>query len=239
MIKAVATRRSRSAFTLLEVLTAVAIFSVVVAAINAVFFAALRLRNRAAQATEDLTPTERAISVIKRDLLAAVPPGRTLSGEMTTSPTTMGIGMPLPGTAIEFYTTSGLISDDAPWGDAQKVAFYLRRATAVSGGGGQELIRSVTRNLLATADTLPEEQLLLEDVEQLQFSFFDGNQWRPTWNSNVTATVSSTNQTMMPLAVEVLIQQSELPGRVRPPVRFVVPITTEVLATSSTETNSP
>jgi type II secretion system protein J len=231
--------RSRRAFTLIEVLTAVAIFSVVVAAINAVFFAALRLRNRAAQATEDLTPTERVISVMKRDLLAAIPPGRTLSGELTTSPTTMGVGMAMPGSALEFHTASGLISDDAPWGDAQRVAFYLRRATAPTGGGGQELVRSVTRNLLATAQAVPEEQLLLEDVEQLQFSFFDGNQWRQSWNSNVTATASSTNQTMMPLAVEVLIQQTELEGRVRPPVRFVVPITTEVLASSNTETNSP
>lgn len=215
-----------------------AIFSVVVAAINAVFFAALRLRNRAAQSTEDLTPTERAISVIKRDLLAAIPPGRTLSGPLTTSPTTVGVGMPMQGSALEFFTASGLVSDDAPWGDAQKVVFSLRQATASTEGGGQELVRSITRNLLTTTQQIPEEQLLLEDVELLQFSFFDGNQWRQVWDANTT-TASGTNELTMPLAVEVLIQQTELPGRVRPPVRFVVPITTEVLAASNTETNSP
>src|SRR4029078_12040736 len=85
-----------SAFTLLEILVAVSIFSVVLVAINTVFYAALRLRNKTTEAIEELIPTEHAIAIMKRDFMATLPPAGSLSGQLTTTPTSGG-GMGQPG----------------------------------------------------------------------------------------------------------------------------------------------
>lgn len=235
-------RRNQSvAFTLLEVLIAVAIFSIVLVAINTVFFAALRLRARASQAVEDLTPVGHAVAIMKRDLLAATPPGRLLSSGMTTTPTTMatGMGSGPAGGILEFSTGTGIIDDDAPWGDALKVDYYLRQPLERTTATGRDLIRAVSHNLLTTTQEQPEEQLILEDVEQLQFSFYDGSQWRQTWDGSNTVATAGTNVSSMPSAVEVTIQLAPAEGKVRGPIEFIVPIRTQVVSSTSTQTNTP
>ena len=61
-------RNSLGAFTLLEILIAVAAFAIVLAAINTVFYSALRLRNSTTAAIERALPMEHALGIIKRDL---------------------------------------------------------------------------------------------------------------------------------------------------------------------------
>src|SRR5688572_33295147 len=56
------------AFTLIEVLLAVSVFAIVLAAINSVFFGALRLRNKAVQSFETALPLQQALSFIQKDL---------------------------------------------------------------------------------------------------------------------------------------------------------------------------
>src|SRR6476620_2299644 len=63
------------AFTLLEILIAVSIFAIVLAAINAVFYAAVRLRNHTVAMIDKSVPIELALATIRRDLLSIVPPG--------------------------------------------------------------------------------------------------------------------------------------------------------------------
>ena len=211
------------AVTLLEVLLAVAVFSVVLVAINGVFYGALRLRERTARAVEDLTPVEHAIAILKRDLLSAVPTNGPLSGPMTTSLATAGLGPQSGG--LEFFTRSGIIDDLNPWGDAQKVAYYLRQPLdrTIS---GRELVRVATRNLLATEPELPVEELLLEGVQGIEFSFYDGTRWQQTWGTTTTVT-SESAQSTMPQAVQVLIEFVPDEKHVRVPVQLIVPITVQ------------
>src|SRR5436309_5204412 len=68
-----------NAFTLIEVLIAAAAFAIVLAAINAVFYSALRLRNKTAAALDEALPLQQAVAIIKRDLANIVVPGGTLS----------------------------------------------------------------------------------------------------------------------------------------------------------------
>ena len=81
------TQRRRRAFTLLEVLIAVVIFAIVLAAINAVFYGALRLRNKATEALKNALPMQQALATIKRDLANIVVPGGMLSGMLQTTAT--------------------------------------------------------------------------------------------------------------------------------------------------------
>ena len=69
------------AFTLIEMLLAVAICAIVLVAINGVFAAAVRLRDRTSEAIEDALPVTRALEIMHRDLKGAVGPGGFLAGD--------------------------------------------------------------------------------------------------------------------------------------------------------------
>ena len=212
------------AFTLIEVILAVAIFAIVLAAINSVFYGALRLRNRTTQSLEKSLPLQQVITILKHDLQGIVPPGGTLSGSLKSGVATSGT----EANATEIYTDTGLIDDTLPWSSVQKVSYALRAPTMPSVRGGKDLVRLVTRNLLPTAQEDVEEQWLMENVEQLQFSFYDGSAWKNNWDS-------TTEQSVLPKAIKVEIDLADPDSdpRFKTPIQLVVPITVYV------STNSP
>src|SRR5256885_791687 len=95
---------------------------------------------------------------------------RSLAGTKSLSPLQsgglsggMGFGMS-DSSGIQIYTTTALLTEDAPWGEIQKVTYQLQ-ASANPSAGGKDLIRSVTRNLLPTMTEESEDQYLASGVE--------------------------------------------------------------------------
>lgn len=203
-------RKYQRAFTLLELLIAVSIFAIVLAAIYTVFYSALRLRNKTAAALDEALSLQHALLAMKRDLSNLVPPAGILSGTLQTTVKTSMDGQVSP----DFYTATGTLDDLVPWGDVQKISYLLRASN--NGGSGKELIRATTRNLLAIIQDPPEEQSLLNGVENLTFSFYDGTQWQTSWDS--------TTQTNFPTAIKVEIQLARTNAQVETPIALVVPI---------------
>ncbi len=173
-------------FTLIEVLLALGIFAIVLVAINTVFYGALRLRAATTRAVDAAAPLNQAFAVLRRDLQGAMPPGTNgaLAGDFKigTVSGTLGVGQ---NNGLEFYTTTAVINDDAPWGDVQRVVYELREPAVRTGGAGKDLIRSVTRNLLATTTQEVSEQSLLGGVERLEFLGYNGADWRETWDPSL------------------------------------------------------
>src|SRR5262245_45785382 len=101
------------AFTLIEVILALGIFAIVMAAINTAFFAALRLRQRSSEALEQALPLDYALSVLRRDLINAVPPGGVLAGDFRSG----GLGGVMGGAAAK--STSNKSSTSRGLGTAQ------------------------------------------------------------------------------------------------------------------------
>ena len=99
------------------------------------------------------------------------------------------------------FTTTGALSQTEPWGDVQKVTYELR-SPSDSSLPGKDLVRSVTRNLLATANVDVEDQWMMGNVADLTISCYDGTQWQNAWDTT-DPTSSNTN---LPLAVRVDIQ---------------------------------
>jgi type II secretion system protein J len=219
------------AFTLVEVLLAVAIFSIVLLAINSVFFAGLRLRQRVSESVEEGLPLNYALAVLQRDLQNAVPPGGMLAGNFSSAGAVgnLGTGQKSKGAAanmaaspntagLDFFTSTGMLSDDAPWGDIQEVNYQLMEPLDRANAYGRDLVRSVTRNILATATPEPEIQRLMNNVQSLDFSFYDGSQWRDAWNP-------AAGDTNLPTAVRATIQlaPNQATGEAsQQPVRVVV-----------------
>lgn len=198
-------RMGARGFTLMELLLAIVVSAVVLAAINGIFFGAMRLRNRAAENLDLSLPLQNALSVIRRDLMGIQRPGGTFAGTLNSSATVTGENETDTGT--EIYTNTGVLVDDLPWGDIQRISYALRAPTnRVATSDGRDLVRIVNRNLLPPVQDEPVEQRLLSDVQLLEFSFYDGQSWRTTWNS--------TNETTtLPRAIKVSLTMA--PPRAR------------------------
>jgi type II secretion system protein J len=210
----------RGGFTLVELMLVMAVCAIVLTAINGVFFGALRLREATIRAVDESEPAQLALTTMRNDLESAMSP--TTNGVMTGDfrvgdITSAGMNQ---NVSIELYTSTGALHDNEPWGDVQCVTYELRPSAGGAGNQGQDLVRSVTRNLLATITPVPEDQWMLGRVQSLTFDCYDGTQWRNSWDT----TASDTN---LPIAVRVSIQLAgEGPGdpRAREPIVLVVPI---------------
>jgi type II secretion system protein J len=207
---------AKSAFTLIEMILAIGVAAIVLVTISSVFFAAIRLRNSTQDYVDAAVPVDQTLAMIKRDLACVVTPtnGTTkiLSGSFQVGDVT-GNGGPV---AIEMFTTTGELADSQPWGDIQRVTYELRDPTTRN-AAGKDLFRSVTRDLLASTASRPEDQWMMGGVQSITFSCYDGTQWSPTWD---TTGLTSAN-TNLPLAVRVDIQPV---GNQLAPIEMVVPI---------------
>ncbi len=201
-------------------LLALAVSAIVLAGIGGVFFSALRLRERTTALLDEALPLYRAVAVLKRDLQGALPPGGTMTGDFRVGGLNSGIGQSV---GLQFTTTTGVISDDSPWGDLQEVTYELRQPAVRTGGTGMDLVRSTSRNLLSTGLLDYKEQVLMGNVESLEYACYDGVNWRDLWDTSIT-------DTNLPTAVRVRIQtvpDENIDIRNRQPFEILVPIITQ------------
>lgn len=182
------TVESRSAFTLMEVLIAIAVFAIVLAAINSVFYGALKLRNKTVASLDETEPVDHAFATIRRDLANIVAPNGTNYALQTTLISQTQFGQITP----DMYTATGQIDGLTPWGDVQKISYGL---VPSADGTSRDLVRLVSHNLLATTTEIPEQQWLLGGVQSIAFHYFDGTQWADVWDT--------TTQSNLPTAIKV------------------------------------
>jgi general secretion pathway protein J len=217
--------RPNIGFTLIEMLIAISIFSILLVAIHTVFYTALRLRNTTVESLEASLPQEQALNVIQHDLVNIVTTtnGVFLGPLQTTNPTNT-----LPDQiGPHFYTTGGELDGMVPWGNVEQIDYLLSQPTNGNRGPGRDLIRAVTRNLLPVTQ-LPqpdEKHALLSGVQNLTFLYYDGTTWQPQWDT--------TQQTNLPTAIKVQIQMAAQPGQTSrtAPLELVIPM--DVLLTTN------
>jgi type II secretion system protein J len=218
-------------FTLIEVLLAVAIFGVVIASINAVFYSAMRLYGSSTKNLDVAVPVQQAFSTIRRDLQGALPPGGFFAANFRSvaSQNTMNQGA---AAGVEFSTSTGLIGDNATWGDIQRIGYELRDRPDRPVGSGRSLVRRVTRNLLPTAAEEPEEQWILNGIERVEFTFSSGGSaWKDSWDT-------AQGDSRLPKTVKIHLQtrdpQSE--GRVLRDWEMTVALNAESITNQATST---
>lgn len=206
-------------FTLIEMILAIGVAAIVLITVNTVLFAALRLHAVTADAVDAASPVDQAVALLRRDLQCVMSPTngttKVLSGDFRVgNVTSLGVAEPV---AIEMFTATGALSDRAPWADVQRVTYELK-SPADRAAAGQDLVRSVVRNLLSVTTPDVDDQVLLSGVMSIKFSCYDGTQWQDIWDTTGTMSVN----TNLPLAVRVDIQMSG--DNNAPPIELVVPI---------------
>ena len=207
---------------MLEVLVATAIFVVLVGALYSLLHGALKLRETAYEVTEAGLPNDYIALLIKRDLANVVAPVALLAGPMIGEKNEQGEQRL---DRLELHTTSGIVNDTDPWGDVQKVEYYLARPREYSESEGNELARAVTRNLLASTVEEPEEEWLLRGVQALKFEYYDGEYWQDAWDSTTRE-----NETPLALRMHIEFVPPEQGERLRRPIDLICEIVTKAFA---------
>ena len=204
------------AFTLIEAMLATGIMAMVLLAVNGVFFSALRLRDRTSAAVGNALPAQQATAILRRDLQCAMAPGGTLAGDFKIG--SVSEANRSQAVAIEMYTATGALRANEPWADIQMVTYAMRTPAVRSSVGGNDLIRSVTRNLLYTTTPKADDRCLMSGLQDLRFSCYDGTQWLDAWDT-------TNGNTNLPRAVRVRIRLAG--AAATEPIELVVPIVSQ------------
>ena len=182
-VRPLSSAQSYPGFTLIEVLFATLAFAIVLVAVNAVFYGSLRLREQADEKQKESLPRLRALELLKRDFRAAFYSEGFRADRFHCEPSR---GLGVLADQIQFFAKTGTTDQSAPWSDVQQIEYYLAPANEPRENPNRlELVRAVTRNLLAPTYQPPVEQRILSGVGAFQLSFFDGETWTTSWDSEL------------------------------------------------------
>ena len=191
------------AFTLIELLLAISIMSLVLAAMSGVLYLAFRLQSGVTDTLEQCMPVEQALTSIQRDLANIVCNNSSnnimLIGAFQTINQTNVLPMQV---GPDFYTTGGQPDGLVPWGDVEKID-YLLVPSANRQLRGSDLVRAVTRNLLPVngGPTIPDyKTVILSGVQNVSFMYYDGLSWDQNWDSTL--------QTNLPYGIRMDIRMA-------------------------------
>jgi len=187
-------KHSREAFTLLELLVALAMASLLALSLFTAMNVTFRARRSATAAIEKSRAITIASEIISQDLQSVPPPTGILAGQF--------IGQRQAGAnggnndALEFYTAENTgAADDNPMNDGiHKVDLLVR--TDVN---PPVLVRQVTRNLLSPNQPPPEEEILCRGVRNFTLQYYDGTSWQDDWDSTGSGDV-------LPMAVSITLE---------------------------------
>jgi len=213
---------NRRAFTLIELIMAMAGAAVILSAIYGVFSRAVHLRDDATARTHEARVRMHALSVLRNDLSNA----RITEGDVVLAAVLSGSPISHSGNFpgfLKFTTTTATDDQDLPAGDIQEVEYYVTADPNARDAKAGMLVRTVQRDLLTEVRGTPTEEPLLMGVQGLEIAFFDGTDWQESWEYDAT------NNPEIPAAVRVRIQPSVASGeRAAAPIELLVPWTTQI-----------
>jgi type II secretion system protein J len=220
------------AFTLIEILLAMAACAVILTAVYGVFSRAVHLRDDATAHIREARVRAHAAAVLRNDLRNARISGGTLAATLTGSQS--GESGNFPG-YLKFTTTTAqdivANSQEVPAPDVQRVEYFIVTDPDASTPRAGQLVRTVSLDLLANVERKPEEEPLLAGIESMEVAFYDGSSWQESWNYEESKTV--------PQAVRVRLQPAPDDAGAKPaPIEVLVAWSTQpaIAAAAAAET---
>ena len=192
----------RGGFTLLELLMAIAVFSVMSAMAYGGLASVLAVRQTLNQQADDLTALQMTLYRLSIDIEQALDRSNRDASDLP-QPAFVG------GEGLDFFlkfTRSG-------WSNPRKIARSSMQRVAYA---LEE--QNITRYYWQTLDGMPQYRPhaspLLKGVLAVEIRFFDSaNRWQPFWPPNLGASPKTSNEPL-PRAVEIVIEKKGW-GRIR------------------------
>jgi prepilin-type N-terminal cleavage/methylation domain-containing protein len=165
-------RPSQLGFTLLELILAMGMISMLAVSLYATLRVAFKARESATSGIAPMRSTNIALDLLGEDLESAMPPTGVLAGAF--------LGQHLGDTqssqdTVEFYCVGSGDGIDPP------ASAGFRKIDVGVGpspdGRGQLLVRRITNNLLSPQEVQPQEEVLCRNVRSFGIQYYDGTQW--------------------------------------------------------------
>jgi type II secretion system protein J len=195
-----------SAFTLLELILALAISAILAVSLYAAMRAAFQAKASAENAVEPARTAELALDYLGTDFQCAMPPTGILAGAFEGTDAQDDRGR--DNDDVVFYTTT-----DAPYdqnianGDIKMVELTV---IVPDNSTDHVLVRRVTRNLLSQVQQTPVDEVICRNVGGFNVRYYDGTEWVDSWDSTQAGDV-------LPTAVEVTLELDRPAGANQPP----------------------
>ena len=191
-------RSPRAAFTLLEVLLAMTLMSMLAATLYASLHIAFSARDSVQAALDEANAGELGLDLLRRDFCQALPPRGILAGAFTGTDGQWENAT--DADSMSFYASSNSPAADELACDVVHVEYSL----GTDDDGRLALVRNTTTNLLAAETPEPLTEVICRNVRSLNLRYYDGVDWVDAWDSTQYGDG-------LPLAVEVLLELR--PGR--------------------------
>lgn len=193
---------ARAAFTLLELVIAMAMVAILAVSLYASLRIAFKAQASAEAAVEPSRTAELAMDFIRNDLQNAMPPhdpqtytsqyqylAGTFEGQNT------GGASGVDGD-LNFYSTADMKEHVSGNGEIKQLELTT---DTPQGARGKCLVRRAARNLTVEQQPPPyDEEILVRGIESFNLRFFDGSNWTDVWDST-----EENNE--LPAAVEVTL----------------------------------
>ncbi len=185
--------RNERAFTLLELLVAMTIMAIIGTFLYTSLHLAFKVRDSAEAAVEKTRSLEIAMSLIKEELMSAMPPTGVLAGAFKGEDEQDADGNDTD--TLTFYSSDNTPGEDEKACDIRKVEFEI---TERDNTKEKVIVRDITTNLLSPKTLDPDEEILCGNIQSLNFRYYDGSDWQDSWDS-------TENDNSLPVAVEITI----------------------------------
>ncbi|HEX4053969.1 MAG TPA: type II secretion system protein GspJ [Tepidisphaeraceae bacterium] len=187
----------RSGFTLLELVIALAMVTIIVATLAS----SLSLAYHATQRTEAAIAPSRqaaiALDYMSDDLQSALPRGTELAGNFEGTQAQDDRGHEADD--LIFYSTAESPQHVDANGEIKEIEITVEHPLNSS---DYVLVRRVTRNLLTDVQPAPDEEIICRGVSSFTLQYFNGSSWNPTWDS-------TQEDNTIPAAVQVTLELQE------------------------------
>ena len=179
----------RSAFTLLEMVLAMGLMTVLAASLYSSLSIAYRAQEAADRAVAPVRRAALAIDAVRSEFLSALPPTGLLAGSF--------IGEDEKGNdgddadTVVFHATGNGTDNVRPASDIRRIELAV--------DDNHCLVRRVTGNLLSPETVDPVQTVVCRGVRAFNLTYYDGSDWYDEWDS-------TTQDNALPMAVEVMLE---------------------------------
>jgi type II secretion system protein J len=180
-------------FTLLEVLIAMTMMTIIAVSLYTSMSIGFRARESADRLVEKGRAAEIAIELMKNMLASSMVPNGILAGEFKGDDERGEDGY--DADTLTFFTADYNSGDDERASDIEKVEIGM---STRKDSEERVIVRKITPNLLSPRTLDPDEEVLCGNVRSMNFRYYDGSDWQDEWDS-------SENDDALPKAVEITI----------------------------------
>jgi type II secretion system protein J len=197
-------KRSHPGFTLIELILAMGMISMLAVSLYATLRVAFKARDSATSGIAPMRSANVALDLLGQDIESALPPTGLLAGAFLGQ----HLGdVQISQDSIEFYCVGSSDSVDPPRSAGfRKIDIGL---IASPDGRNYLLVRRITSNLLSPQEVQPEEEILCRNVRSFALRYYDGSTWTEDWDSTQLGDI-------LPVAVQVDLQIQTSPDTQAP-----------------------